>query len=188
MKRYILVDTENIGTYNSLKDLMTNEPDEYNIILFKSNNSKPIKAEFWEILLNKSSSVKMVEVVGSGNENMDIQIASYAGYLVAQSNDTHNTIYIYSNDNHFKNCSFFLNSLSSNLKILFLKEDILSSKEKINLTKELEIEIRKLTPKVDKVIKIINNNKAKNKLHNELRDCLSNGREIYLLVRKYVSY
>ena len=136
---YILVDTENIDTYNSLKELYQTKliNEGFKVILFKSNNSKPIKPEFWDILFNKSKEFKSVEVCGSGPQNMDIQIAGYVGYLISlnsnQSSESKEKIkiYLYSNDNHLDNLSMFFSKLCKDYEIHFLKEEKAIKKEKL---------------------------------------------------------
>lgn len=204
IKNYILIDTENIGSYTALQNMVETDfkDQSFNIVLFKSVNSKPVKADYWDLLFNKSDSAISIDVVGTGNQNMDIQIASYAGYLISKNKFERNSsysepkicIYLYSNDNHLENCSDFLQKVVNNFEIKHLKEPtvksnhLIASTKKFVLTEELIVELSKLTPFIDIVIYEVNKNKKLDTLHNELAKRLPNGKEIYKLIKNNVNY
>lgn len=197
MGNYILVDTENIGTYNALKKIVKEElkQKEFNIVLFQSKNSKPIKPEFWDVVLNKPKSTTMLEVVGNGNQNMDIQMAAYVGYLIASSEYNNSsccdnksiTIYVYSNDSHLENCSKFLGKFNKNFNVKYLKEDLVNSNE-VNRREELITEVNKFTNSTDVVLDIIEKSKGLSEVHNGLVKKFSNGKELYKGIKKYLNY
>ena len=121
---YILVDTENVSDYKVIEGILEISKN-IQIILFKSKNSKPIKPIYWDILFRNNTIIKTFEVCGSGNQNMDIQMAGYLGYLLGSAdaikNVFNNKFFIVSNDNHFLNLSNFFKSINKKIDLVHLK-------------------------------------------------------------------
>lgn len=124
MKKYILIDTENVDNYNHLKSILSGD-GTFEIFLFKSNNSKPVKAQYWNILFKENITLKALDVVGGGSQNMDIQMAGYIGYIMSLPQDGYRNpkkeIYVVSNDNHFNNLVNFLKKIEGNFEIKHIK-------------------------------------------------------------------
>ena len=119
MNNYILVDTENVSNYDVIRDFI-NDNEKYNIVLFKSNSSQSIKAKYWDVLFKENINTNMITIVGTGKQNMDIQMAGYIGYLMKRNYETIK-VFIVSDDNHFSNLLEFFKSLNEKLDIIHIK-------------------------------------------------------------------
>ena len=191
--RYFFVDTENIGEYNFVKEMNVSSGDT--IVLFVSEKSQRIKLEDLR-LINLSGAKIVYEDVYTGYTNaLDFQLVACMSLTISTANEEDEYIVV-SNDNDYKMPVKYL-SEKTNRNISVLKTKTLAEgicdevNVSVSLAEVMAEDIAEVSKEInfrDDILNIIEQSKALNKLHNNLKNKFGNeeGRKIYMKLKPHI--